>query len=468
MKLLFCCEFYYPSVGGVQEVMRQIGEHLVARGHEVTVLTSELPQRVSLLHNGVKIQEFAIKGNLVRGMEGDINGYRDFVRRFECDAILIKAAQQWTFDALWPILNDIKARKVFIPCGFSSLYSANYKDYFRRMPAILLQFDSLIFYTSEYRDIDFAKAHACKNINIIPNGASEIEFQSISSTAFRERYRIPEDSFLLLTVGTLTGSKGHREVVEAFAKLNTQGCHATLILNGNPPPNILIEQAISKTTFGNIDFPEKVTKKFLGLAKKIKVKVIWFIDLPIKCIRILMNEGWDEVWRRLKQAYQRWFLNSGALGLKVWIKRISENPNKKLLLLDLPREELVEAYKEADLFVFASNIEYSPLVLFESSAAGTPFLSVPVGNAEEIAIWTQGGIICTASKNKLGYTYVSPKLLALKISEMMNSPEKLRELGANARLRWEMYFSWDKITDQYESILMGKTIEEPEFLRKQS
>ena len=24
MRILFCCEFYYPSVGGVQEVMRHL------------------------------------------------------------------------------------------------------------------------------------------------------------------------------------------------------------------------------------------------------------------------------------------------------------------------------------------------------------------------------------------------------------------------------------------------------------
>ena len=36
MQFLFCCEFYYPSIGGVQEVMRQIAERMVLRGHQVT------------------------------------------------------------------------------------------------------------------------------------------------------------------------------------------------------------------------------------------------------------------------------------------------------------------------------------------------------------------------------------------------------------------------------------------------
>ena len=65
MKFLFCCEFYYPSVGGVQEVMKQIAERLVARGHEVTVATTALPNRDFTSLNGVQIAQFAVSGNLL-------------------------------------------------------------------------------------------------------------------------------------------------------------------------------------------------------------------------------------------------------------------------------------------------------------------------------------------------------------------------------------------------------------------
>ena len=127
MKLLLCCEFYYPSVGGVQEVMKQVAERLVVLGHEVTVATTALPNRDFSNLNGVQIAQFAVSGNLVRGMTGEIERYRQFVRSFACDAILIKAAQQWTFDALWPDLEEITARKVFIPCGFLSFFQSEYQ-----------------------------------------------------------------------------------------------------------------------------------------------------------------------------------------------------------------------------------------------------------------------------------------------------------------------------------------------------
>ena len=169
MKLLFCCEFYYPSIGGVQEVMKQIAERLVARGHEVIVATSALSNRNFSNLNGVQIAEFSVRGNLVSGMTGEVERYRQFVRSFDGDAILIKAAQQWTFDALWSDLEQIIVRKVFIPCGFLSFYQPEYQDYFKRLPAVLRQFDALIFYADDYRDINFAREHHISNCIVLSN-----------------------------------------------------------------------------------------------------------------------------------------------------------------------------------------------------------------------------------------------------------------------------------------------------------
>ena len=168
MRLLFACEFYAPSVGGVQEVVKQLAERMVQRGHQVTVATTRLPERDFQSLNGVEIVGFDIGGNLVRGMNGELERYREFVRTFPCDALMVKAAQQWTFDALWPVLDQLACRKVFIPCGFSGLYEPLYTGYFEQLPAILRQWDHLIFYAEHYRDVDFARAHGMDHFTILP------------------------------------------------------------------------------------------------------------------------------------------------------------------------------------------------------------------------------------------------------------------------------------------------------------
>ena len=34
MNILICCEFYYPSVGGVEKVSEQLAENFASKGHK--------------------------------------------------------------------------------------------------------------------------------------------------------------------------------------------------------------------------------------------------------------------------------------------------------------------------------------------------------------------------------------------------------------------------------------------------
>ena len=103
-------------------------------------------------------------------------------------------------------------------------------------------------------------------------------------------------------------------------------------------------------------------------------------------------------------------------------------------------------------------MEYSPLVLFESAAAGTPFLTVPVGNSTEIVRWTRGGWICPADVDERGYTKVSPAVLAREMEKAIRSPDFLDQLGAAGKQSWRDRFTWTKIAQSYERILQGETV----------
>src|SRR5579871_6412448 len=376
MKLLFCCAAYWPSVGGVQEVIRQIAEQMVKAGHDVTVATSVHPARTAESHHGVRIRQFRVEGNLAVGMVGEVDRYRSFVRNFDGDAILIKAAQQWSFDALWPVLDGLKLRKVFVPCGFSGLYEPIYAEYFAGMPEILRKFDHLIFYSDKYRDIDFARAHGISDYSIVPNGASEAEFGRAADGRLRARLGIAPDDFLFLTVGSPIEGKGHKEVGEAFARMDAGSRNVTLILNGRPS--------------------EPRQRPLLALLGFLLRPRVWR-----KGVEFLSREGWQGVWKRLFP--KRSPVIEMHPDKSVAEAGCSRAGTKRVLHLDLPREDVVSAFLEADLFVFASKVEYSPLVLFESAAAGTPFLTVPAGNAAEIVQWTGGGWLCPAEADDRGY-----------------------------------------------------------------
>ncbi|MBP0598387.1 glycosyltransferase family 4 protein [Herbaspirillum sp. LeCh32-8] len=421
MKILFCCEFFHPSVGGAQEVVKQIALRLAARGHQVGVATSFLENRQSDQYRGVAIHAFNVRGNKVKGMSGEIERYRNFIRDGAYDLIFIYAAQQWTLDAILDDLPHLKTRTVLVPCGYSGLPDPAYRDYFAQLPDVLRSFDALVYHAHDYRDVRFAAQHGLDNSVFVPNGADDLEFAREGDGGFRRAQGMVDDELLLLTVGSLNGAKGHLEIAEAFARAEIAG-KATLVLNGNamPPTGDALGAGLRKL--------------LVMLKARGAVATMRFV-----AGRLLHALGFrPDYWERLRRV----------------MDAVNRRPasGKRILMIDLPRQELIGAFLEADLFVFASLIEYSPLVLFEACAAGLPFLTVPVGNSREIVEWTQGGELCPAPVDGQGFTRVDPQVLGAHIARLAADPARLAELSANGRRAWQEHYNWDTISRQYEAL----------------
>jgi len=413
MKVLLCSEFYAPSRGGVQQVTRSIGEYLVSKGHDVTVATSKLPGRDGHPVNGVKIEEFDIAGNTVSGFTNrdEVARYQRFLVEFPADAILVNAAVQWTHDAALPVLNRIRARKVLIPCGFSRLYDPDCADYFTYLAAIMGEWDHLVFHATEYRDIDFARNLGLTRFSVIPNGADPDEFAIAADPGFRASLGIGEEDFLFLTVGSPPRDKGHSELAEAFCLMEEIGRPATLLLNAAWP-------------FGLSD------------------------GAPAEHAPVKLKHRFRAT-RQLLTGRAR-----TALPVGHWQQR-ARSRGRKILLSNLEREQLVQAFLAADLFVFASQLEYSPLVLFEAAASGTPFLSVPAGNAAEIAAWTGAGVIVPAPADSRGRIRVRPFVLAKAMAAQARDNAGLSRRSENGRRAIARDYNWNSIGRQYEAVLKG-------------
>jgi glycosyltransferase involved in cell wall biosynthesis len=440
MRILFASEYYYPSVGGVQEVIRQLAERFARAGHAVTVATTFMPQRRDSTINGVRIEGFKVSGNLVRGIEGEAQRYRDYLLRQDFDVLMVKAAQQWTFDALIPVLDAIRRPKIFIPCGFSGMFDPEYAEYFRAMPEWMSKFDRLIFYASDYRDINLARSRGLTNYSIVPNGADEREFSTSADPSLRERLGIPKAAFVVLTVGSVTGLKGHLELAEAFERGEFGDRKAFLLMVGNrPQAPVLSDGWIGRSALGRKLAYIRTLRRLGGTARVAK----WMTRGALESV------GLGGLLAAL--GFPRKSV-APDVAVAAVLKRINAMPNRGALLVDLPRRDVVQAYLNSDLFAFASRVEYSPLVLFEAAAAGLPFVSAPAGNAAEIAAWTSGGIICTANVDAEGYTHVDRADLAHKIAQLAKAPEVRARMGTAARKAWEERFSWEMIFRAYEGI----------------
>lgn len=397
MKILHTVQLYPPSVGGMQEVVRQISERLVRRGHEVTVATTKLPERKQKIIGGVRIVEFDVSGNLVQGISGEARKYQDFLINSDFDIITNFAAQQWATDLMLPLLDRIKAKKVFVPTGFSGLYLPEYKQYFESMKVWMKKYDVNVFISNNYRDTNFARTVGIKKMVFIPNGASADEFLSSSAEInIRQKLGIPLGHFLIIHVGSHTGLKGHIEAIEIFKRARIS--RTSFLLIGND--------------FGN------------GCAKLCEKQAKSFNRSPLRlCDR------------------------------------------KRIILASLSREETIEAFKGADLFLFPSNIECSPLVLFECMASRTPFLTTDVGNAAEIIEWSNGaGQLLPTIKDVTGYCRADIASSAKMLEDLYKQPEKRKAMQEAGFSAWIERFTWETIAESYERLYWRLLTENADFL----
>lgn len=111
------------------------------------------------------------------------------------------------------------------------------------------------------------------------------------------------------------------------------------------------------------------------------------------------------------------------------------------ILKNLPRAEVVAAYRAADVFLFGSEIECAPLVMYESFAAHLPFLTRPVGNVAD---------------HKDILTIVrTPSEMAVRTDEILTKTKEANVLAKDAFKLWQAGYRWDQIAARYEQLFIG-------------
>jgi len=109
------------------------------------------------------------------------------------------------------------------------------------------------------------------------------------------------------------------------------------------------------------------------------------------------------------------------------------------VLENVPREDVIAAYNQADVFVLSSKIEVTPLVILEAASVGLPFISTDVGIAKEL----RGGIIAP-----------SPEEMATSINKLLYNPEYRINLGLEGRKQVLERYTWENILQQYENVFI--------------
>jgi len=213
MKILQVCPGYYPSIGGVEEHVRNISERL-AKQHEVTVFTCDptrtLPREEEI--NGVLVRRF-------RSFSPGNAYHISFEMARELRKSEFDIVHGHNYHAFPLYLSRYTKRKKFVVtphymgCGFSPVRNLLIKLY-RPLGKKIFEDAGSIIATSNYEggllleDFDIDKGR----ISFVPNGISLAEFSSLEG--------IQRETKTILCVSRLEEHKGIQYMIQTLPLLD--------------------------------------------------------------------------------------------------------------------------------------------------------------------------------------------------------------------------------------------------------
>jgi glycogen synthase len=130
----------------------------------------------------------------------------------------------------------------------------------------------------------------------------------------------------------------------------------------------------------------------------------------------------------------------------------------------VPKEEIIPLYTHATLFVCPSVYEPFGIINLEAMACETPVVASAVGGIKEVVVPGKTGLLVPFEPvSSTNFEPADPAKfasdLAAAINQLLDDPEKLREMAVRSRERVEHYFSWVSIArwtaDFYWDLVQG-------------
>jgi glycosyltransferase involved in cell wall biosynthesis len=292
MKILLVSNFFKPSweTGGVTKVNYEISKNLVARGHKVTVYTTDgYSSRLDVTKNrpvcvdGINVYYFYnLSRSLVKKMKLPTPYYLPFVMRKEIknfDVIHIHehrtllAACVHYYAKKYNVPYVIQAHGSVLPFFQKQLLKKIFDVLFGNK---ILNDASKAIALNETEASQYEKMGVSPNkIKIVPNGIDLSDFtNSPKKSTFRGKYSISDDTKIILYVGRIHRSKGIDLLVNSYSTLINKIPNSILVLVG---PDNEFQDELNKLC-EKLEIRENVL--FTGFVDK-KEKMAAFVDADV-------------------------------------------------------------------------------------------------------------------------------------------------------------------------------------------
>jgi glycosyltransferase involved in cell wall biosynthesis/Flp pilus assembly protein TadD/ubiquinone/menaquinone biosynthesis C-methylase UbiE len=213
-RVLIACDYFWPSIGGVELYVEELGVRLLQAGYAVDVSARWMPGRQSLEHRGLRIHQFRCEGTLSEyGTQQEIEKFRSLVTSGGYHTtIVLTQPDNWVGVGIMDLPKP-KPRLILLP----SINADNITEWQRTMriqqvAQTLGVADDLVVVTEAGFDAKLIDASGLK-AHFIPHAVS----QNAVEGDFRPTHGFSTERPLLMMVANFWPVKNHLALLERLA-----------------------------------------------------------------------------------------------------------------------------------------------------------------------------------------------------------------------------------------------------------
>ena len=232
-KILIGCDFYWPSVGGVETIVKNLGLSLQKLGYEVEIAARALPNRTSDVYEGMLIHSLDADTPTSVGLPRASLQLRELVESGKYVGVILRADPlNWVIWSLEGARVPAHTRTLVQPLINEDGYGnwGGNTGFRQRLGGVLRQTSAVVCLTQTGPDARYLKEEGIPFVHL-PNATTPL----VPNLDFRQTYDFSPDKPLLVHVANLWPVKNHLGLIEAFRKLDLD-CQLALL--GNPSGNL--------------------------------------------------------------------------------------------------------------------------------------------------------------------------------------------------------------------------------------
>lgn len=301
MKILFIGESYLPQLCGMTAVTRYLAEGLVNRGYQVSIATQshfDNDKNVEIL-NGVEVNRFRIRRNLLKIPIGELNLFIDFVLRNEFDVYIFECIGSLTSDILMPYISKIKGLKILHTHGNSfktmrpfvirqnlKFTFGNTYNYLRlwfqnlySYPKFIKSFDEVIILSSVSSD----KKIVCKNAykyEVLDNAADDIFFEEYNKIGTLNYPLQTKYNKYIISIANFQKVKNQMLMVKSYYKSDVTDVSLVMIGSKKNEYYQLVADYVNKQSR---KYPRKDVVMLTGVERQRIPNILKFASLYLVC-----------------------------------------------------------------------------------------------------------------------------------------------------------------------------------------